>query len=420
MNNGINPAAEIIAIELLLKERIGLEASSLGSGAVEHAVRERLPLSGAADTADYLELLSKMPAELEALIELVVVPETWFFRDSRPFAFLAEHILSGWKPARPGATLRILSAPCATGEEPYSIAMTCLDCGLGNKQFIVDAIDINDKFLDRARAAAYGRHSFRGARTAFRDRYFSQEGDAFLLKPEVKAAVRFSKANLLDQCLPFPCASYNVIFCRNLMIYFHAGARVQIIKAIDRLLARDGVFFVGHAEITPALTETFEACGDSGAFAFRKRKPGAATAGRPAHAPQTAVARHTARPAPGTTATAAPAREEACLPAPSRRPGLEAAMRLADSGRLQEAEQICQRELKANAGNARAHFLMGLIREAGGDNAGAETSFNRAIYLDSDFGEAILHLAALKEQNGESAAAGLLRRRAAALESRLP
>jgi chemotaxis protein methyltransferase WspC len=97
---------------------------------------------------------------------------------------------------------------------------------------------------------------------------------------------------------------------------------------------------------------------------------------------------------------------------------IERANRLADGGFLREAEEICKEILKTDAPNARAHFLLGLIREAQDNNPGAEECFHRAIYLDAGFAEAILHLAALKEKNGDNSAAVLLRRRAAAINAR--
>ena len=407
--NGYKP------IEKLLKDHIGLDPASLGKKAVEQAALERMRLLGSDSVSSYLALLSKSPDEMEALIELVVIPETWFFRDSKPFVFLADFIRSAWQPSHATDMLRILSAPCATGEEPYSIAMTCLDCGLTRNQFSVDAIDINEKFLAKARNAVFGRNSFRSANLKFRERYFNHSGHTYSLKPEARACVRFHKANLLDPVSFFPSTLYDIVFCRNLMIYFHDQARIKIIAAIDQILASDGLFFVGHAETIPALMETFENINHNGAFAFRKRTqksvnlfPAAATQKKNLSPPIFKF----------TTVHAGPVKSRQQTPVTVEPGNIEHATRLADNGRLKEAAEVCAQSIKADARNPQAHFLMGLIREAEGDNHGAEECFNRAIYLDANFTEAIFHLAVLREKNGDSESAERLRRRAGSIDNK--
>ncbi|MDD5482503.1 MAG: hypothetical protein PHP98_02450 [Kiritimatiellae bacterium] len=410
-------------VEQMLHDRIGLEPAALGPKAIECAVAERMRLLGINTTASYAELAAASGREFAALIELVVVPETWFFRDREPFVFLADFIRSERQRFRAQDTLRILSAPCATGEEPYSIAMTCLDCGLDRGRFIVDAMDINEKFLTKARAAVYGRNSFRGNGPAFRGQYFNPEEQAYALKPEVRACVRFFKANIIDAGSLPPCAPYDIVFCRNLLIYLHDQARLKIIAVIDRLLAPGGLLFIGHVEATPPLMQIFENVNHQGAFALRKKKqtscPGWPDGGITA-APNAPPENEIVRP----SGQSGPAPEPAPTPLPRPPPAsvisenIERANRLADGGFLKEAEEICKEILKNDAPNARAHFLLGLIREAQENNRGAEECFHRAIYLDAGFTEAILHLAALKEKNGDNSAAVLLRRRAAAINAR--
>ncbi|MDO9542769.1 MAG: CheR family methyltransferase [Kiritimatiellia bacterium] len=431
------PAKGYKPIEQLLKDHIGLDPASLGPKAVGCAAAERMRLLGIGAVSSYLELVSTSPAELEALIELVVIPETWFFRDREPFIFLANFIRSEWKPFHATDTLRIISAPCATGEEPYSIVMTCLDCGLTQNQFIVDAIDINKKFLGKAQNAVYGHNSFRGADLAFRERYFNQEGHVYSLKPNVRVHASFFKANIIEPESFPPFTPYDIVFCRNLMIYLHDLARTKTIAAIDRLLAAGGLLFVGHAEAIPVLMETFETVNHQGSFALRKRAQKQINLFSPDIMQKTnflpsAVQNAAVHPSSPSGLRRVPQRLHAASqseqPAPAIESGsgmfgrqtpaagayenIEHATRLADEGSLKAAAEICERMIKTDARNARAHFLMGLIREAEGDNHGAEECFNRAIYLDADFSDAILHLAVLKEESGDSASADLLRRRA--------
>ena len=121
--------------------------------------------------------------EVQALVEEVVVPESWFFRDDRPFEVLADFARAGWlvDPARP--PLSALSLPCAGGEEPYSIAMTLLEAGLPAGRFRVDAVDVSARSLARAIAGVYGPNSFRGAGRRLRPAYFREQNGAFTLDP---------------------------------------------------------------------------------------------------------------------------------------------------------------------------------------------------------------------------------------------
>ena len=116
-------------IEALLKDKIGLAASTIGHK-IARAVEKRRLACDLPDFQTYLRRLQTSKAELEELIELVVVPETWFFRDRKPFTFLEHYVKSEWLPNRNNGILRLLSIPCSTGEEPYSLAMILLNAGL--------------------------------------------------------------------------------------------------------------------------------------------------------------------------------------------------------------------------------------------------------------------------------------------------
>src|SRR5919199_6211265 len=122
-------------IEALLGKKIGLDASTIGSSKITRAIESRRLACGVPDLQSYLQLLQTSPQELEELIENVIVPETWFFRDRKPFDFLGRYVISEWLPNPKNRSLRILSLPCCTGEEPYSIAITLIEAGLPPTQF---------------------------------------------------------------------------------------------------------------------------------------------------------------------------------------------------------------------------------------------------------------------------------------------
>ena len=148
-------------IERLLKSRIGLDAESVGRSVIERAVRQRMQAQHKSTLEDYWITLNGSPKEQQALVEAVVVPETWFFRYPESFKALATLALERCTQLNTTRPLRIISLPCSSGEEPYSIAMALLDAGFAAEQFQIEALDVSDKVLEQARKGLYGRNSFR-------------------------------------------------------------------------------------------------------------------------------------------------------------------------------------------------------------------------------------------------------------------
>ncbi|MGH8353402.1 MAG: CheR family methyltransferase, partial [Pseudomonas sp.] len=234
--------------EAFLKERIGLDVGSVGASVIARAVRQRLSSGVAADADQYWALLQHSTQERQALIEAVIVPETWFFRYPESFATLAQlavqrlAVLAGARP------LRLLSLPCATGEEPYSIVMCLLDAGLSGQSFQVDALDVSPLLIERARRAVYGKNSFRGEALEFRARHFTEVEDGYRLSEAVCRQVRLQCGNLLDPGLLATEPAYDVLFCRNLLIYFDRATQESVLALLKRLTRQDGVLFIGPAE----------------------------------------------------------------------------------------------------------------------------------------------------------------------------
>ncbi len=233
----------------LLEKRIGLSADAIGSKTLAKAVQNRLEARGLSDRKAYLAYLQTSKEEWEALIESVVVKETWFFRTKESFTFLGQYVQSKWLSKYAGTVLRVLSIPCATGEEPYSIAMTLIDAGLAEGRFQIDGVDISREAIYKAILGVYGEESFRNKDAlAFRDRFFEKTVNGYQIRPSLKGSVRFMEGNLLDSGLLSDEDSYHMIFCRNLLIYYNTSSRKRAISIVDHSLAEAGVLFVGHAE----------------------------------------------------------------------------------------------------------------------------------------------------------------------------
>ena len=232
----------------MLYDSMGLHADTIGEKAILDSVNIRMKDCNIVDVDKYYQKLTRYSDELKELIEEVVVPETWFFRDNKPFKQLIKFADEEWGAKTSNKPLRILSLPCATGEEPYSIAMTMLDAGFMPSQVEIDALDISKRNIRRCKEAAYRPHSFRGVENATRDKFFHPNNDKYEPDIIIKSMVNFSQASILDPALLFSKKSYDVVFCRNLLIYFDAETQLKARRALNKLLTAKGLLFLGHAE----------------------------------------------------------------------------------------------------------------------------------------------------------------------------
>lgn len=398
----------------LLKTAMGLETASIGLSAIERAVRTRVAASGSTSADSYWDLVSSTPTELQALIEEVVVPETWFFRDRQAFAALAQLGAEAWASRSGGRPLRLLSLPCSTGEEAYTLSMALLDAGLLPSAFQIDAVDISARALDHAQRGVYGRNSFRGADTDFRDRHFDATAGGYRISEEVRGPVRFAQGNLFDPGLGARAQAYDFVFCRNLLIYFDAAGQARAIEVLRRLLAPQGVLFLGHAEAGLTHGKGFTSTRIAQAFAFRTGLP-APLHERPAAPPRRPMQAASRR---------IPPRPVAVMPQPraaaQRRPtpGLDEIRRTADAGRLDEAARLGRDYLRQVEPSPEALHLLGVINEAAGDCAAAAHHYRKALYLDPYHHEALDHLALLLERQGDRPGAKIIRDRARRAERR--
>ena len=201
------------------------------------------------------KLLDSDGVEFQALVEELVVRESWFFRHAHAFELLRRHAASTMVARQ--KPYRVLSFPCAGGEEPYSIVMTLRDAGLGFHQFQVDAADISETAIQKARGGKYGMRSVRVVAPAIQGRYFRIADQSVEVLPEIRQAVRFIRANIIDTQSVIPGDKYDAVFCRNLLIYLTSAARQRVLQAVAGWLSPSGLFFVGHAEMLREFGETF-------------------------------------------------------------------------------------------------------------------------------------------------------------------
>ena len=402
-------------IEARLNQFIGLDAGSLGPSAVSSAVRTRMRKRSVKQTEDYVALLATSEAELQELIEDIVVSETWFFRDRQPFFALARWATDTWLPAHPQGVMRLLSAPCATGEEPFSMVMALLDAGVSAERFVVEGVDISLTALGRTRGGVYGRNSFRGHGLEFRERHFRPVPGGWQLDEAVHRQVQFRQANLLDLAYTGSVGVKDVIFCRNMLIYFDEPAQHRLMVALDNLLSPGGLLFVGHAEAFAFRNSGFIPAHMPMAFALRKRgiEPGEFKMA-PRHGvvprPMPAIPRRTGGHAVPSVAVprarvAAPPDGAKTAPAADLATELAEARRLADAGQSAAAIAKCNACLQAHGPSSQAYYLLGLVNDAAGNTGNASDFYRKAVYLEPDHYEALAQLSLLAKKAGEVAAA---------------
>jgi chemotaxis protein methyltransferase WspC len=248
------------AIENFLKECAGISPNST-PGMIDRIVKRILDDRKFRNENEYLNLLKESQTEFDAFLEEVLVPETWFFRYPASFEFLKHAVVTFRKP------IRILSVPCSSGEEPYSIAITLVQAGFLADQFKIDAADVSDRALEKAEQATYRKNSFREQEQTFAQQYFMKHGTEFQLKDSIRRLVTFTKWNVLQRPPAQLRPAYDIIFCRNLLIYFHKTAQSKMVTIIEGLLNRNGLLFVGHAEAGPLISNSFQPIEPLKAFA---------------------------------------------------------------------------------------------------------------------------------------------------------
>jgi chemotaxis protein methyltransferase WspC len=393
-----------------IKASAGLD---LPQATLDRALRElRGRGAGEASGAD---LPQPGTPEFEALLDLVVVPESWMLRDPAVFDAALDFVRRRLAQ-RPHAQVRILSLPCAGGEEPYSMAMALADAGIGPARCRIDGVDLSRAAIERAQAGRYTRNAFRSADLAFRVRWFTREGEDYLIDPQLRGYVALRQANLFALDAHVPAGGYDLVFCRNLLIYFDEADQGRAAATIAAVLADDGLLLSGYAEAPAFCRHGFAPAPVGGVFALRKAAPAAAPA--PARERAFAPAPAPARAWPPLQRSESSQLAALSASGPAAPALLERARRLADAGQLAEAQADCRALLALHPAHADAWFLLGLTSDCAGDARAAERYWRRCLYLQPDHYDALCSLALLHEQHGDGARGASLRQRAARIFAR--
>ena len=363
----------------------GIDATIIGDQRLQRAVQARMATLQEPSEPAYQQRLEQGGSEAEALVESLVVPETWFFRDEKPFEVLQRHAIARSLRKGQNEPLRILSAPCSSGEEPFSIVIALREIGMPQQAFEVQALDISRQALARAQRGLYGRNALRNLSESRRRLHFSAAGTEQLLHAEIRQKVQFQHANLLtffQTCT----ASYDVIFCRNVLIYLHAAARRSVLADLSRVLAPGGLLVVGSAEMPMVPEAAFQSLGQSFSFAFQRREAGEA---QQQAEPLRLLPLH---PQP----FAAEARSIEAQPAPPGPPLREQGKALDPAG----AMRLCQERLHRDPTHAESYLVMAQLHQQAEHFQPALDCLRRCLYLEPGLETALEALRDLNRQLG--------------------
>ncbi|NNM82523.1 MAG: hypothetical protein HKL98_07990 [Burkholderiales bacterium] len=341
---------------------------------LERAVAQaagRLGFGNAAECANWLISTPQGPQTIAILAEHLTVGETYFFRDGRLFEALEKKVLPGY--AARGNSIRIWSAGCCTGEEAYSLAILTHRMGIPAQ---ILASDIHAGFLEKAKLGVYGEWSFRECPAWVREGYFTRKNKGYRIDERIAERVNFFLHNLATDPCP---AGVDLVFCRNVMMYFSERNAKLLAEKLGSAMAEDGLLVVSPVEASDHLFEGF----------LRMEIEGALFYGKKPIAPPVLFEKDPVMAEPGKM------QEE--VPDPARM-----AMRFADRGELEEAEKWCRMALASDGMDARMHYLLSRVLHEKHEFAREEEELEKVLYLLPDFIPAHVALGYLRKNDGRN------------------
>jgi chemotaxis protein methyltransferase CheR len=420
----------------VLSARMGLHYPPTRSQALERGIAAAASAFGHESAAACARWLLSAPLtrnQIEILAGCLTIGETYFFRDRRSFEILEQEVLPELVRTRSQAgerRLRIWSAGCATGEEAYSIAMLLARAvpDLADWNISILATDIDSEYLRKASRGAYSEWSFRDMPPGMKERFFRKTKDKrFEIAPHIKSLVSFGYLNLADDDYPSLASgthAMDVVFCRNVLMYFGAEAARRVVEKLANALLDGGWLFVSPVEIPQAALPQLQRIEFPGAIIHRKARAttsyatptastprfdeGLSSASQPepwrpeAFASATVPVRAGDAPASSAADAAVPFEQGRHTDAAARLDEISpnagdaatmalAARACANQGRLSEALEWCDKALAADKLNAGWSYLRAAILQEQGLADDAIVALRRALYLDQEY--ALAHFA---------------------------
>ncbi len=399
MNNDL-PASLLIFLRDFLQLRLGLNYTRRQDSELIRKIRLAAISFDYSDTAEFVSWLLKSDLsekEIGKLASYLTIGETYFMREKKSFDFLEQIYLPCLirKRYTSGRHLRIWCAGCASGEEAYSLAIVLRqilpDIQLWDIRIL--ATDINPDFLEKARKGIYTKWSFRNTSGEFRNKYFTRHGDnEFHILPEIKNMVSFASLNLANDNYPSKdndTEAFDVIFCRNVMIYFSVENARLITDRFHKSLVTGGLLVVSPVEMSAMIAPVFGKIDYAGLTIYQKGKH------------RRAEQKPLPLPAPLPELPSLPEVKQSKIPLPEIIPAKEPdpgpviredaseilamAKARADAGMLKEAGELCERGITIDKLNAAAYYLLATVMQEQGNDSRAISLLRSALYIDHDF-----------------------------------
>jgi len=401
-------------ILLFISSEIGLNPDSIGLMSIARGISNSMKNSGIANPVEFTAKIKTDKLLFKELIEEIKVPETWFFRDVECYNYIKNHINTNRKNISQTNPLRILSAPCSTGEEPYSATMLALNCGLNPNEIEIIGTDLSSNSIEFAKSGLYRKSSFRCDYDDFQYKYFSTDGQNYQIHDNVRNIPVYFEDNIvkntfLEQQLPF-----DFIFCKNVLIYLNDESRSKVLDNICRLLKSDGTLLVGLSEINYFTRNGFEQIKHNMAFACKKSSTKLSENVNKNNFYNTVkpnIPKLNSNTHQRIKSTELSFKEKIETVSKSTYT-IENVKEMADKGDFKQAEKICETLIKHEYSNSDALYYMGLIQNALHNSALASDYFKKVLYLKPDHYESLVHISLIYEASGDSARALLFRERA--------
>jgi len=438
---------EFNAFATLLRDAAGLSFDDSRRESLAYSVTERMRVAGCADVASYLALLrSGNDKERQAFLDEVTIPETHFFRNPPQIRALRTYVLPELLRLATGSKrLRIWSAGCSTGEEPYTIAMLIRELLPATAGWDVQilATDLSTRALAAARTGRYAERSFVMTDPVDLQRFFTLDTTAgsWQVRDEIRELVEFRHHNLVTEPPPFEAGQVDLVLCRNVTIYFDRDTTKALMHRLHGCLRDGGYLFLGHAETLWQVTDAFSLVPLGDAFVYRQQPEGGERRRvlpdrrtedelrptkadrrrgpddrRGAPAPAAVAPKPRLRPPPVVPARHAPPRQvpRHAAPAANAPDPLVAVRAAVAAGRYAEAADLAAECGIAAPLRAEAHYLHGLALTNLGRDGEALVVLRKAVYLDPQDGFAHFLLGGALERCNEPIAAARSYRAAAA------
>ncbi len=233
---------------------------------IENRIQEHMEELGITSLKDYIYRLKTDKGVLKELISKITVNETYFYREYYHLKALA-HLVQKEESHK---SIRFLSIPCSTGEEPYSIAIVLTEVLGEGARFDITAVDIDMHALVKAKEGIYGRRSVSKLPAQYLKKYFEEVEGGWKIKDVIKKRVLFKEGNILDGAFMKGLGTFNYVFCKNLLIYFDEVSRVKAINNLYDVMVKGGYLFLGHAESLSRASSLFEPVKIEGTIVYRK------------------------------------------------------------------------------------------------------------------------------------------------------